>query len=469
MRKLVIFLWVLIGLSYGAASSDAHTTEMLSAEDAASIAEQAYIFAYPTLQNHKTLHARAVLQQKPFNLFTHRSKLLGPDFEMIVGPNNDTLYSAAWFDLRAEPLVISVPDIPETRYYSIQFIDLYTHNFAYIGQRTTGPMAGVYILAGVDQDVPKVAGVSDVFRSESDLVFAIGRILAKDEVDAVQVAKIQQKISVQPLSAYLKTAIAKEMPALNVPVYNVQQQTGSGFIESYNYFLQFMRIHPSERAMFEQFEAIGIGHGVERSIFDLPQDIQSAVERGIQSGHEKISVASKSLGKQVSGWNSAYDGFGPRNVMQGKYLTRAAAAMVALYGNDREENSSFTRHTDANGFMLDGGIARYTLTFPQGGLPPVKAFWSLTMYKMPSVLLYENEIHRYSIGDRTDGLVYSKDGSLTLYMQHQKPDGLKAANWLPVPAGPFALALRMYLPDASAKDGGWTPPQLHMVKIKEVD
>jgi len=438
----------------------------LTPEMAKSIAEEAFIFGYPMLQNYKTIYKRTVIQKKPFNKFTHRHKLLDPSFNLIVGPNNDTLYSAVTLDLRAEPLVVSVPNIPKERYYSIQFIDMYVHNFAYIGQRVTGSKAGNYVIARPGQYIGSIEGIDRVYQSESDFVFAIGRILVTGPDDQEDVAKLQREFKVTPLSQFLNASgtSVRAAPELNFPEYDAGQIATPKFIDLFNFLLQFVTIHRSEKHLFKDFEKIGIVPG-KPSDFDLfSVDIQQAIADGIKIGYERIAAEAKDIGIQVAGWNTTSVGFGSRKVMQGKYLQRAAAAMNALYGNDREENNSFVRQVDKNRRSLDGNKANYTLRFEKGALPPSNAFWSLTMYRMPEVLLVENAISRYSIGDRTDGLIYGDDGSLTLYLQHASPEGDKAANWLPAPAGPFAIALRTYLPQQSLLSGQWQPPELIRVE-----
>lgn len=432
----------------------------LTPEKARLIAEEAYIYAYPMMQNYKTLYYRSVVDAKPFNQFSHRHALLDPSFRNIVGPNNDTLYSAVWLDLRAEPLVVSVPAVPKERYYSLQFIDMFTHNFAYIGQRETGSQAGTYLIVGPDHVVESVPGVNKIYRSESNFVFVIGRILAKDHDDQQQAAGLQRKYSLQPLSQFLASGDKESVPAIDFPAYDPEKIKTAEFIELLNFLLTFVDIHPDEKSLFKRFSQIGITAGQPSGFDQRSSNIQQAISAGVSDAYQKISDESKVIGSQVAGWNTTYHGFGPRSVMQGKYLLRAAAAMIALYGNDRQENSSFSRQVDQQRIPLHGAESGYTLRFEKGQLPPANAFWSLTMYRLPEVLLYENAIHRYSIGDRTQSLHYAEDGSLTFYLQHKPPIGKAAANWLPSPAGPFAVALRLYLPHRSVHNGQWQPPEL---------
>lgn len=432
-----------------------------------SITEEAYIFAYPMLQNYKSLYSRTVLGKKPINVFSHRQKLLGPKFTAIVGPNNDTLYSASWLDLSGGPLVISVPEVEKSRYYSIQLIDMYTHNFAYIGQRSTGSKAGSYVIVGPNHDLGDLASkYSGVFQSETNFVFAIGRMLAKGSEDEKVAANLLKQYQLYPLTPLSDKNISKLSEEL--PPYSLDIVQSYKFIELFNYLLSHVSIHPSEDKLVSSFSKIGIGAGKTFDMASYSPEVQAAIKAGVKSALSKISAESKLIGAQVAGWNTTYLGFGSRNVMQGKYLLRAAAAMIALYGNDREENSSFSRQVDQKRQPLDGSLndnsSVYTLRFEKGHFPQSDAFWSLTMYRLPEVLLYENEIQRYSIGDRTKNLNYAEDGSLTFYIQHKAPEGDKLKNWLPAPAGPFALALRTYLPKPAVYLGEWLPPEVKRVR-----
>ncbi len=438
----------------------------LTVIEAKSIAEEAYIYAYPMMQNYKTMYLRAIKGQRGFNNLTHRHKLLGPDFTAIVGPNNDTLYSSVWLDLRAEPYVITVPEVPDNRYYSIQFIDMFVHNFAYIGQRETGSTGGTYIIAGPNTSIPKsVEGVDRIYYAESEFVFAIGRILAKSGLDQSIAADLQRQYTLQPLSSFLGQAAKPAAPELNFPVYDAQRIKTVQALDLFNYLLGFVEIHKTEQELFKRFEKIGVFPGSHSGFKNMPVEIQQAIREGINSAYAKIVAESELIGAQVEGWNTTYKGFGPRAVMQDKFLLRAAAAMIALYGNDKEENSSFSRQVDHLNTPLDGLKSEYTLRFEKDQFPPAEAFWSLTMYRLPEVLLFENPIQRYSIGDRTQGLKYAADGSLTLYVQHKPPLGEHVSNWLPAPAGPFAVALRLYLPDPVIHSGEWLPPQFIRKKM----
>ena len=435
--------------------------EALTPEEAQSIAEEAYIFSYPMIQNYKTFYFRIVEGKGPVNSFLHRHKLLGPEFTAIVAPNHDTLYSSAWLDLRTGPLAVSVPEFPEDRYYSLQFIDMYVYNFAYIGRRATGSKAGSYLIVGPNQTPPEVPGISGVFQSEGDFVFVIGRILAKDEADQGPAVALQGQIKVEPLSRFLNQAPPSPAAAVDFPVYDPEKAKTEHFVEYFNFLLQFVKIHPDDASAFERFRRIGISPGAKGVLEHMAPDIVEAIRVGADLGNEKIQSKTMTIGSQISGWNTAFKGFGSREIVNGQHLLHAAGAMFGLYGHNPEENSTLSRHVDADRLPLDGSKYKYTLRFEKGQLPPAKAFWSLTLYQAPEMRLYENSIKRYNIGDRTPGLKYGADGSLTLYIQHESPGKDLESNWLPARDGIFALALRMYLPDESVRNGTWLPPEVY--------
>lgn len=445
---LALALLFALGLSPTVAFAATPAAQTITAEQASVIAEDAYVWAYPMLQNYQTMYRMIVVGDRKFNVIVHRRKLLDPSFTTIVGPNNDTLYSAVWLDLRRGPVRLTAPPIPDGRYWSVQFIDLMANNFAYIGSRATGSAGGTYAIAGPSSADDAVEGVDRVFRSESDFVFAIVRILTDDMQDALKVNALQDGF-------VLEAPPVGEAPAF--PAYDAEKMRSHRFIEVVNFLLAHIEPHPDDLARLQRYRAIGIGAGVQ-----APQDptLLAAIDAGVARAAQRIDARTKEIGRVVDGWSTITEGFGSREQIGDNLLGKAAAAKIGLYGNSVEENISWVAQRDASGATLDGGKARYTIRFERDKLPPARAFWSLTLYRMPEVLLYANEIDRYAIGDRTRGLHYDDDGSLTIYIQHERPVDDKLSNWLPAPEGPFTLALRMYLPDTAAGALDWHPPKL---------
>jgi hypothetical protein len=431
-----------------------------------SIAEEAYIFAYPMLENFRTMErltgARATPEKRRyFNRFRHSEKLLGADFDRIVAPNTDTLYSSSWLDLAAQPLVLSIPDIADRRYYVFQLVNMYNHNFGYIGARTTGFESKDYLIAYRDWPGEIPPGISGVFRSETRFAFLLGRTLVEGPEDLENVRRLQQDYHLQSLGRYMgieKADSTEQGPIL--PVFDAEKAATADFITYLNFILGNASIHPDEAEMVKRFSRIGIrpgGNAFDRQSTD--GSVVRAIDEGVGRALEKIRQKVKQMGRSVNGWNSMADSHGPREVMAGRYLDNAAGAMAGLYGNDKEEASNFAGFRDHTGEELDAAKRAYTLRFPPDRLPPVLAFWSLTMYRLPEILLVDNPIDRYAIGDRTKELRYQSDGSLQIFIQHEYPGRDKASNWLPAPAGPFILALRCYLPDPG-KFPFYTPPAI---------
>ena len=435
----------------------------LSPQEAQQIAEEAYIFAYPMLDNYKMMFAMAIYKDspayaKPFNQIVNVSVLHGADYTAIVRPNSDTFYSGAWLDLRAEPIVLQVPAVQAPRYYAFQLIDLYTHNFDYIGSRTTGFEAGDYLIAGPDWQGEKPEKIAKIIRCESNFMIALARTQVFGPADVENVKAIQAQYQATPLSAYLGIASPPAPPALNLPIWNPEQVKSAGFIGYLNFFLGQLKPHPSEVELFERFARIGIGPGLAFDAGNLDAETLAAIEAGVVSAAAKIEQTMQALGERKDGWMLISGAFGTRDTMQGKYLTRAAAAAFGLWGNNLEEAFYPECSLDADGEALDTAKHNYVLHFEADQIPPVKAFWSLTMYKLPEQLFIHNPLKRYLIGSVTEGLQYGEDGSLTIYLQHESPGPEKESNWLPAPDGPFSLQARLYWPRPEALNPLYAPP-----------
>jgi hypothetical protein len=437
----------------------------LSPQEIEKIAEEAYIFAYPMLEHYRMMFGLAIYKDSPafdapFNQFTYKSNLYGPEFTAIVRPNNDTFYSSVWPDLRVEPVVLSVPAIEDGRYYSFQMIDMYTHNFAYIGTRTTGFGTGNYMIAGPDWDGEKPPGVDQVFQCETNFPICLGRTAVFGKEDVPNAIAVQKQFKAVPLSQFLGQDAPPTMPPPAFPIWNPQQVQSAGFISYFNFLLGQVKLHPSETALIERFAKIGVAPGQPFNPDDLDSETRAAIEAGIASAIEKYEAEAAKLGSYKDGWMLVSGVVGNREMMQGKYLTRAAAAYFGLWGNDLGEAFYPECSTDADGEALDCSKNNYMLHFEADQLPPVKAFWSLSMYKLPEQLFIENPINRYTIGDRTPGLSYGQDGSLTLYFQYDSPGADKQSNWLPAPDGPFSLQARLYWPKPETLDPLYGPPPI---------
>ncbi|MDO3385813.1 DUF1254 domain-containing protein [Gilvimarinus sp. SDUM040013] len=446
--------------------------EELSAAEASAIAEEATIYGLPMLMNYSVLYQYAVDKtssqyKAPFNQIHNEAELASPDDTAIVTPNSDTVYSFVWMDLRAEPVVLCVPKIEDTRYYSIQLLSLYTYIYGYIGSRATGNDAGCYAIAGPSWNGETPKGVKTVIKSGTEFSFAIYRTQVFGQSDLEQVKAVQAKYSVQTLSEHNNTAPPAKAPAVDWLKFDPVTAKENPF----NYLAFILQFAPAigsaevEIPLRERFAKIGIEPGKPFPSVELSSDVKAAIASGIESGAKKAKGKKSSVGNLVNGWQISEGLFGSRTMLQDNYLMRAAAAMVGLYGNDSKEAFYPLTKVDANGVELDGSKHNYTLTFPADGYPPVNAFWSVTMYDGDSQLLIKNPINRYLVNSPmlSEELQKNSDGSLTLFIQNEEPKSAKGkANWLPAPDGPIYMVMRLYWPKNEALDGSWQPPGIEI-------
>jgi len=439
----------------------------LTPAEARAIAKEAYIYGYPMVDSYRINYAYWLLPgnpeyKAPLNQLVNLARLFTPSDKAVQTPNSDTPYSFFAADIRAEPIVLSVPEIEKERYYSIQLVDAYTHNFAYIGSRATGNGAGHYLLAGPGWKGATPAGIKAVIACETDFVLSIYRtqLFGPDDMEAVK--RIQAGYKMQPLSSFLGAAAPQAAPKVDYirPYSPAAQKTSLELFAVLNFLLTtFCPTVPSEAALMARFARIGIGRGKTFDAGAFAPDVKQAIEQGVADAWTEFGEFKRTqidTGKVASG-----DVFGTRQFLNNNYLYRMAAAIVGIFGNSKAEAMYPLYSVDAAGARLDGGAHRYTLRFPPGGLPPVNAFWSLTMYDLPAQLLVANPIDRYLINSSMlPSLKRDPDGGLTLYVQSDSPGIDRNANWLPAPKGPFFMAMRLYWPKQEAIEGKWTAPQL---------
>jgi hypothetical protein len=440
----------------------------MDAARARAIAEEAYVFAFPMLMGYRAAFGMALYEKGPgyrgpLNALVSDARTLDHTFREVITPNADTPYSMAVVDLRAEPVVLSVPAVTD-RYYVMQIEDLFGTNAHYVGTRATGRSAGSYVLAGPGWHGERPPGTEAVLPLETDLAFVIGRtqLLGADDVPAL--GAVQQGYGLQPLSAFLGVDPPPAAPHLDWPLWDDDASRDERSFAYLSFLLGLCRpTHPSEVELTARFATIGIAPGASFDVDGLEADAREALRAGVESARGAIAAKAERLGTTVNGW-TAVDAFGDRGFYGDDYLLRAASAMAGWGGNDRVEASYPLTRVDGEGAPLDGAH-RYRLRFES--LPPARAFWSVTMYDTSydgvAGYLVENPIGRYLVNSTTEGLVTGDDGSLTIHVQHDRPEDEHAPNWLPSPAGPFYLALRIYWPEAAALDGTWAPPPVDRV------
>ena len=432
------------------------------------IAKDAVIWGFPLVDSYRVQYSYFVDRggaeyKAPWNTLVNNARVYTPDDKAIQTPNSDTPYSFVGADLRAEPLVITVPAIDKGRYYAIQFIDMYTFNFAYVGSRATGNGAGSFLLAGPDWrgDTKKPPpGIRSVIHSETEFAFLLFRTQLFNPGDIDNVKKIQAGYKVQPLSQFLGMAGAGARASHQF------RQTGerrcgadvARFFNILNFILQFCPTNPTEAALRARFAKIGINAGKKFDPAALTPGMRQAYQDGMADAWK--AFADYKTTRLDTGLSSSADGFGTRAFLKDHYIDRMAGAVLGIYGNSKDEAIYPVYFIDADKQKLDG-THRYAMHFAPGQLPPVNAFWSLTMYQLPASLLYANALNRYLINSpMLPNLKRDADGGLTLYIQNASPGADKEANWLPAPGGPFFVVMRLYWPKPDALNGKWTAPPL---------
>jgi len=431
--------------------------------------QQAYVNGFPMLMNYGVMYEYFVDKNSgqyktPFNQIYNEARVFTPKDTAVVTPNSDTPYSFVGMDLRAEPLVLCMPKIEKSRYYSVQLVDMYTFNYGYMGSRTTGNDAGCYMVAGPDWKGETPARIKKVFPSETQFALAIYRTQLFGPKDLPNVVKIQSGYKVQTLSQFLKQPAPPAAPAIDFPAFT-KDDMKTPFPKFLNFVLQFCPpVEEEDKALRAKFATIGIEAGKP---FDLDKlsDTQKAEEAlGVKEGYDSIVKQKDELGKTINGW-AVGSAFGDRAFYHGNWLLRAAAALAGIYGNSAEEAVYPMARSGSDGQPLDGSKHNYTLTFAAGQYPPVNAFWSVTMYDGKTQLLIENPINRYLINSpMLPSLKKNKDGSFTMYIQKDAPSADKKSNWLPAPDGPIYLVMRLYWPKETPPsilppgEGTWQPP-----------
>jgi hypothetical protein len=464
---LAMFSLVVVGLI----AEPGRAQEKLAENEVRAIAEEAFVYGFPMVMNYGVVHESFIdktsSQYKcPFNQLYNTARVFTPKDTAVVTPNSDTPYSFFCADLRAEPVVLSVPEIEKGRYYSVQLVDFYTFNYGYVGSRTTGNKAGSYVITGPSWKGDQPQGIDKVFRCETEFTFAIIRTQLFNPADIENVKKVQVGYRLQSLSGFMKKPAPPAVAEVQWPKIDKKLAESDPFAYL-SFLLQFCPpVGPAdvEKSLRARFAKIGIEAGKPFSLDKFTTDQKAELVMGIKSGLEKIKKQVAAVGKDANGWRVG-SAFGDRDFYQGDWTLRAAAAMAGIYGNDAVEALYPLLATDSEGNKPDCSKKRYTLTFPKGQLPPANAFWSVTMYDAKTQLLVENPINRYLINSpMLPDLKKNADGSLTIYIQKDSPSKEKESNWLPAPDSPIYVVMRLYWPKEEALTGKWKPPAVTPAK-----
>jgi hypothetical protein len=435
----------------------------ISADDARAIAKEAFIYGFPMAANYQTMYKQVVDtsnpdHRAPFNMVASSKSVATPEDKFVVTPNSDTPYSYLWMDLRAEPLVVTMPKIEPNRYYTGQMIDLYTYNFAYLGTRAYGNDGGTFLVAGPRWKGDKPAGIKDVLHPETEFAYLLFRTQLFNMADLPKVNRIQSGYKAQPLSSFLKQPAPPAPPAVNWPQPANITTPGPGIFPIINFLFQFCPPNPSESALLASFAKINVGPNQAFDMHKFSPEIQQAINDGIKDAGTDLDGVMKKINADLV---SSGEMFGTRDFLKDNYLYRYTGAKLGLYGNSKQDALYFAYFVDANHQPLDASKSNYEVHFSKDGLPPTKAFWSLTMYDGKTQLLVANPLKRYLLNSTTlKSYKYGPDGSLTLYISHANPEPAKQSNWLPAPDGPFYSVLRVYLPGDAVVNGSWNKPQM---------
>ena len=434
-----------------------------SPEEAEAIATLAYGYGFPLVlmdvsREVMTAVPSVEAQKGPLNQFVHVAEFPDDTYQDVVAPNVDTLYSLAWLDLAAEPIVLRVPDLGD-RYYLMQICDAWTNVFAAPGTRTTGNRAGAFALVGPDwrgtlpADVQKIA-------APTNLVWIIGRTYTAGKAEYGTVNAIQRQYELIPLGAWgraytppARVPVAPGVDAKTPPVVQVSKMSAGAFLDRLARLMGSNPPSADDEPMLSRLRRIGVAPGASFTFDRLPPPLKAAIERGVAAGRARLEAAVKAVseGTTAHGWRIE------RNLGRygTDYATRALVAVLGLGSNLPEDAIYPITGDDADGAKLTGAN-RYRLHFDAGDLPPVHAFWSVTVYNARQALA-KNPIGRYALDDRSP-LQFNADGSLDLYLQNVDPGPDKRANWLPVPPDGFRLVMRLYTPKKAVIDGSWSPP-----------
>ncbi len=434
-------------------------------------AEAAFVFGLPLVMNYTVMYEFAIDRNSgqfkaPFNQVWNDAQVFTWRDTAVPTPNSDTPYSMCWLDLRAEPVVLSVPDVPAGRYFSVMICDGNTYNVGYIGSRATGQAGGSWLVAGPGWQGAAPPGIKGVIRSTTQFALTIFRTQLFGPEDMPNVVAVQRGYRAEPLSSFARSAAPPPAPEIRWPRITADLAKHH-FFDYLAFALQFNAPQPNEAAIRAQMATIGLdgrGTALPHSFLDRIELLGAAV-----AGERKVEAAVTAAGVAMNGWRVSPIPGSPE-AYDGNWLLRAVAAKAGIYGNSTEEATyPFTR-TTAAGETLDGSKGRYSLTFGPNQLPPVNAFWSVTMYHGGNQLLVQNPIDRYLINSpMLAGMRRNPDGGVTIHIQKDDPGEALRANWLPAPDGPVYMVMRLYWPKTEAPSllpigrGAWQPPGITRV------
>lgn len=434
----------------------------ITQQEAHAIGVDAYLYFYPLLTMDLTRKQFTNIEpgkefgKGPMNMFVSVPQYPPADFKGVVRSNFDTLYSIAWLDLTQEPLVISAPDTAG-RFYLLPMLDMWSDVFASPGWRTTGTEASQFLVTppGWTGTVPP--GLNHL-PAPTPFVWVIGRTKTDGVADYAAVHKIQAGYTVTPLSRLgekvepIKVHIDPAVDMKTPPKIQIDTMSAADY---FVYAAALLKVHPphiTDQPILAQMQRIGIEAGKPFDFDAIDPDVQAALQTVPQEAQALMKWKVATLARVVNGWSMNTDTMG---VYGNYYLKRAIVAQVGLGANLPEDAIYPLNIGDDKGRPLDGSN-KYVLHFDKGEVPPVSAFWSITLYDSEGFQV-GNELNRFAVSSWMP-FKTNADQSLDIYFQNESPGKELEANWLPAPKGPFNLTMRLYGPKPEALNGKWEPP-----------
>jgi hypothetical protein len=466
LSSLAVVLSVLILMISTLAPS---TAQSISADEAQAIAAEAYVYFYPLVTMDVTRKQLINSDPKtaglggPANTFDNVQAYPTADMRAVVRPNFDTLYSSAWLDLTREPMVVSVPDT-SGRYYLLPMLDMWTDVFASPGSRTTGTKAANFLVVplGWNGNVPEGFTRID---APTPHVWIIGRTKTDGPADYAAGHEAQKGYKITPLSGWGKPPVAVTQtidPSVDVktsPKTQVDTMAGDKF---FAYAAELLKVNPphiTDEPIIARMKRIGLEGGKSFDIAKADATVRKAIEDAPAQAQKLMAWKVPTLARVANNWSMNTDTMG---VYRTYYLKRAIVAQVGLGANLPEDAIYPGSVGDENGKPLDGAN-KYIVRFAKDALPPVDAFWSITLYDNEGFQV-ANPLNRFAVSSWMP-FKRDADGSLTLYFQNENPGSDREANWLPAPKGPFSLTMRLYAPKSEALTGVWNPPAIKRVEL----
>ena len=442
---------------------------MTTSEQAArEIGGEAYLYFYPLVTMDVTRRQVTNLEPgtkpgfAPMNSFSHIRAFPDAAFRTVVRPNFDALYSTAWLDLTTEPLIVTAPDT-HGRYYLLQLLDMWTDTFAVPGQRTSGTGAQHHAVVPPGWEGQLPPGVEKI-QAPTPYAMIIGRTQTNGPADYAAVHRIQDGYALTPLSRWGQQPQPVPFspdPTVDMQTEPLRQVNGMSAAAFFGYAAELLKLHAphvTDWSILTRMRRIGIEVGQSFAYDQLPAAVQQALADVPGEMLAKMRAKTTTLGRIVNGWSMMTDTIG---VYGDSYLKRACIAILGLGANQPEDAIYPLNVADADGVPLSGDN-EYRLHFAKNDLPPVDAFWSVTIYDAEGFQV-ANPLNRFAISGR-DALAYNSDGSLDLYLQHDSPGSGRESNWLPAPRGPLGVTMRLYAPMPEALDGTWNPPAIARVR-----